>query len=84
MYMGIFRTFRITERFSTQIRAESFNISNTPHFSNPASGNLNISNVGFNSGAVTNLNGFGAITTTNPLGRLLDQRNFRFGFRVIF
>jgi hypothetical protein len=75
----------LTERFGLQIRAESFNLSNTPHFSNPASGNLNISNVGFNpDGSVKSLNGFGAITTTNPLGRLLDQRNFRFGFRVIF
>jgi hypothetical protein len=83
--LSIFRNFRLTERFSLQARAESFNLSNTPHFSNPASGNLNISNVGFNpDGSVKSLNGFGAITTTNPLGRLLDQRNFRFGLRVIF
>jgi hypothetical protein len=81
--LSIFRTFKITERLSTQIRAESFNLSNTPHFNNPA--NLNISNVAFNSdGSIRNLNGFGLITTTNPLGRLLDQRNFRFGFRLVF
>ncbi|MES1256860.1 MAG: hypothetical protein ABUS51_00460, partial [Acidobacteriota bacterium] len=81
--LSIYRTFKITERISTQIRAESFNLSNTPHFSNPS--NTNISNVAFNpDGSVRNLNGFGAITTTNPLGRLLDQRNFRFGFRILF
>jgi hypothetical protein len=83
--MSIFRTIRITERFRTQLRAESFNISNTPHFANPTSNNLNVSNASFNpDGTVKNLNGFGTITTTNPLGRLLDQRYFRFGFRIIF
>jgi hypothetical protein len=81
--LSIFRNFKISERFGLQIRAESFNLSNTPHFSNPS--NANISNVGFNSdGSIRSLNGFGAITTTNPLGRLLDQRNFRFGFRLLF
>jgi hypothetical protein len=83
--MSIFRTFRLTERFSTQIRAESFNLTNTAHFANPTSSNLNVSNLQLNAdGSVKNLNGFGTITSTNPLGRLLDQRYFRFGFRVMF
>jgi len=83
--LSIFRNFRLTERFGLQARGESFNLSNTPHFSNPASGNLNISNVGFNpDGSIKSLNGFGAITTTNPLGRLLDQRYFRFALRLTF
>ena len=34
---GIFRTFRVTERISTQIRAEAFNALNHPSFSNPSS-----------------------------------------------
>jgi hypothetical protein len=81
--LSIFRAFKITERLSTQIRAESFNLSNTPHFSNPS--NVSISNVAFNpDSSIRSLNGFGSITTTNPLGRLLDQRNFRFGFRLLF
>lgn len=33
--MGVFRSFRLTERFQLQFRAESFNTMNTPHFQNP-------------------------------------------------
>lgn len=80
--LNIFRDFRITERFTAQIRAESFNISNTPHFSAPAA---NVSNLQLNSdGSVKNLNGYDTITSVNPLGRLIDPRYFRFGFRFMF
>jgi hypothetical protein len=79
---GIFRTIRITERFRAQIRGEAINVSNTPHFSNPGA---NVSNLQRNSdGTVKNLNGFSQITSTNPLGRLLDQRYFRFALRFTF
>jgi hypothetical protein len=81
--MSVFRTFRISERFSTQIRAEAMNATNTPHFANPSG--TNVSNLQTNpDGSVKNLNGFMQITATNPLGRVLDQRYFRFGFRVQF
>jgi len=81
--MSVFRTFRITERFRTQVRAEAMNATNTPHFANPSG--TNVSNLQTNSdGSVKNLNGFMQITATNPLGRVLDQRYFRFGFRVLF
>jgi hypothetical protein len=80
--LNIFRDFRVTERISIQIRADSFNISNTPHFANPAS---NVSNLQLNAdGSVKNLNGFDTITAVNPLGRLIDPRYFRFGLRVSF
>jgi hypothetical protein len=80
--LNLFRDFRITERTSVQIRAESFNISNTPHFSNPAS---NVSNLQLTSaGTVENLNGYDTITGVNPLGRLIDPRYFRFGLRFMF
>jgi hypothetical protein len=32
---SVFRTFRITERFGLQFRAEMFGITNTPQFANP-------------------------------------------------
>ena len=43
--LNLFRDFRVTERTTIQIRADSFNITNTPHFSNPAS---NVSNLQLN------------------------------------
>jgi hypothetical protein len=80
--LNIFRDFKITERITTQIRAESFNISNTPHFSNPAA---NVSNLQLNAdGSVKNLNGYDTITSTNPQGRVIDSRYFRFGLRIMF
>jgi hypothetical protein len=58
---------------------EEFNVT----FSNPSGANM--SNMSLNpDGAVKSLGGFMQITTTNPLGRLLDQRYFRFGFRILF
>jgi hypothetical protein len=80
--MSIFRTFRITERFKAQFRAEAMNATNTPHFANPGN---NVSNMSLNpDGTIKNLGGFMQITSTAPLGRILDQRYFRLGARIIF
>jgi hypothetical protein len=76
---SLFRTFSITERFKVQIRGESLNLTNTPHFANPSG--LNVSNYVPNS---SNLGGFSQITATQQLSRLIDQRYFRFGFRLTF
>ncbi len=70
--LSLFRTFDLTERFHLQFRAESFNLSNTPHFANP-NGNANSSN-------------FGKILATqsgssDALGR---SRELRFGLRLSF
>ena len=40
---SLFRKFRIKERGSLELRAEWFNLSNTPHFNNP-SANISASN----------------------------------------
>ena len=70
--MSVFRNFRVTEKFNLQFRAESFNLSNTPHFATPT-GNANSSN-------------FGKVLSTrsgsnDAIGR---SREFRFGLRLVF
>ena len=65
--MSLFRVFRIGQSKTLQIRAEVFNVTNTPHFSNPAT---NISNVTFNAdGTIRALNGVGGISSTDRTGR---------------
>ncbi|MGH9659730.1 MAG: TonB-dependent receptor, partial [Bryobacteraceae bacterium] len=41
---SLFREFAVTERFRLELRMESFNFSNTPHFNNP---NMGFGNAGF-------------------------------------
>ncbi|MBM3739113.1 MAG: hypothetical protein FJW39_25340 [Acidobacteria bacterium] len=66
---GVFRRIRVTERVDLQVRAEGFNISNTPHFAAPAA-NISSGN-------------FGVITATQNTGRDgIDARLFRLGLRV--
>ena len=79
--VGIFREFALTERVKMQFRAEAFNGSNTPHFSNPGG---NVSNLTTNAdGRVRALGGFSEITSTNSIGREgIDERQFRFGLRM--
>ncbi|MGH9674684.1 MAG: TonB-dependent receptor domain-containing protein, partial [Bryobacteraceae bacterium] len=80
---SIFRRFRFSERWSIQFRAEVFNLTNTPHFANPAA---NVSNLQLNpDGTVRNLGGFSSITGIRNTGREgLDERVFRFGLRFAF
>jgi hypothetical protein len=69
--LSLFRTFRLTERFNLQFKAESFNLSNTPHFNNP-NGNANSSL-------------FGRITSTQSNADAVGRsREFRFGLRLGF
>jgi len=78
---GLFRQFRLTERFQLQFRAEGFNVTNTPHFANPSG--TNVSNMQLNpDGTIRNLNGFGLITSTRATGRDFDERYFRLGLRL--
>jgi carboxypeptidase family protein/TonB-dependent receptor-like protein len=74
--LSLFRDFKLTERFSLQFRAESFNVSNTPHFSTPNDDDGSVDR---------NSQNFGKILSTqssqDALGR---SREFRFGVRLSF
>lgn len=79
--LGLFREFRITERWRAQFRAEAFNSTNTPHFGLPGT---NASNLQLNpDGSIRNLGGYTEITTLANTGRDgIDERVFRFGLRL--
>ncbi len=68
--MGIFRKFKLSEKFDLQVRAEGFNMTNTPHFERPNQRNVN-------SGSFMLLN---RIRNTGREG--VDERFFRFGLRL--
>ena len=69
MDLGIDRKFQITERMELRFRAEMFNVSNTPHHSNP------IDNV--NSG-----NFMQALDIRNTGREGIDERTFRVSLRL--
>jgi hypothetical protein len=75
--LGVFRSFRVTERLELQFRAEAFNATNTPHFNNPGA---NVSSMVLNpDGTVRTLGGYTEITGARP-----DERQVRFALRLAF
>jgi len=75
--MCLFRSMRLSEKVEMQVRAEGFNITNTPHFLNPTA---NASELTFNTdGTLKSAGSFMSITRAAG-----DQRNFRFGVRLSF
>lgn len=69
---SLFRNFKIKERLNLQFRAESYNLTNTPNFSNPSA---NVSSGGF-------------MTITSALSRANNveggERQFRFALRISY
>jgi len=80
---SIFRTFRVREKLTMQVRAEAFNLTNTPHFGNPGA---NTTSLLLNpDGTVKSLGTYTVISTTTGTGREgIDQRALRFGLRLGF
>ncbi|MEK7407353.1 MAG: carboxypeptidase regulatory-like domain-containing protein [Acidobacteriota bacterium] len=70
--LSLFRNFKLSERWKVQFRAESFNLTNTPHFATPGSSveSTSFMIVSSTTGTDTNLEG--------------QSRGFRFGLRFNF
>jgi Carboxypeptidase regulatory-like domain/TonB-dependent Receptor Plug Domain len=68
---SLFRSFPIRESLKMQIRGEALNLFNHPNFNNPDSG-------------VTDGSGYGTINSTNAGSRLIAERFFRLGMKLIF
>ncbi|QQS47969.1 MAG: TonB-dependent receptor [Acidobacteriota bacterium] len=82
--LSLVRTFRITERVTTDFRVDAFNFTNTPWFANPgtnASAPTRDAQGNILRDANGNLrtNGFGEVRGANQ-----TQRQFRFGIRIGF
>ncbi len=85
--LGLFREFRLTERWRAQFRAEAFNFMNTPHFDAPGSNHVsNVSNLQLNpDSTIRSLGGYMELTNVTGAGREgIDERQFRFALRFTF
>jgi hypothetical protein len=82
---GVFRDFRLTERFHLQFRAESFNFTNTPHYDVPDQYLGDANAIDPKTGRVTDPGSFMQITGVTNLAREgIDERQFRLGLRLSF
>jgi hypothetical protein len=72
---SIYRTFGVRERLKVQFRAEAMGLTNTPQFANP---NSVVSNATFVNGQITNLNGYGIISSAT------GERQIRFALKLLF
>jgi len=73
---SLFRNFRMTERFTLQMRAEAFGVTNTPQFNNPGATASSLTRNP--DGTIRALNGFTEITGAG------GERQFRFAARITF
>ena len=73
---SLFRTFRLTERFKLEFRAECFGVTNTPQFGTPGA---TVSNMSRNAdGAIKSLGGYTEITSAS------GERQGRFALKLTF
>jgi hypothetical protein len=80
--LSLFRTFALTESLKMEFRAEAFNATNTPKFSNPGA---SVNSMSLNpDGTIRALNNFSSITSTLPQLASPSERQFRFGLRLSF
>jgi hypothetical protein len=92
--MSVFKNFNVTEKISSQFRAEVYNISNTPNFPGPGNtisawapgpehtATTPISKVGLLPGDVpTSAGGFGVINSTTAN---VNPRQFQFAMKLLF
>jgi hypothetical protein len=79
--LGVFRRFAFGERVNLEFRAEAFNATNTPHFSNPSG---NISNLRTNPDGSFRSGVFEVTSVRNTGREGIDERTFRFGLRFSF
>jgi len=80
--LSLVRSFRITERITTDFRVDAFNFTNTPLFNNPGTNASSPSrdaqgNILRDANGNLRTNGFGQV-----LSAAQTQRQFRFGFRI--
>jgi hypothetical protein len=77
--VGLFRQINLGGQRNLQLRVEAFNVTNTPHFSNPGA---NRSSLQLNpDGTIRNLNGYTEITSTTGSK---SERQVRLGIRLGF
>jgi hypothetical protein len=80
--LSIFRNFALTERIKMEFKAEAFNVTNTPKFSNPGA---SVQSMRLNpDGSILDLGNFSSITSTLPNLGSGSERQFRFGLRLSF
>jgi hypothetical protein len=68
--LSLFRTFALKNKYLLQVRAEGFNVTNTPHFSAPEND--------------ANSSDFGKVLSTDGGSAIGRSREFRFGVRLSF